>query len=159
MFKVGDRIVYPMHGAGFIEAIVKKVIGGIEREYYELSMIGANIRLSIPVENNGAIRLRSLIDKAEAERVLAHFRSAEIDMSVPWGRRYKENVDRMKSGNPFETAEVLKTLMLRDKNVGLSTGDRQVIVMARQILCSELSIALERDREDILYEFQAMLEA
>jgi CarD family transcriptional regulator len=158
MFKIGDRIVHPMHGAGSIEAIVKQTVGGVEREYYDISLLGGKIRLKFPVENAGTVRLRELIDVSRANAVVDLFHTLRIDMEGPWNKRYKENMERMKKGVPEEVVEVVKTLMLRDKLVGLSTGDRQVMVMAKNILCSELAIVLRLESEEIYKQFQGVVE-
>ena len=158
MFNIGDRVVYPMHGAGFIEGIVLQTVGGQQKEYYDIRIHGGSIRLKLPVQNVGAIRLREVMDQTKAQQVLEYFKGLEVDLSAPWGKRYKENMDRLKTGVPEEVAEVVKTLMLRDKAVGLSTGDRQVMVLARNILCSELSLALDMEIEDLQKELQNVIE-
>ena len=158
MFKVGDRVVYPMHGAGFIEGIVLQPIGGQQKEYYDIRIHGGHIRLKLPVQNLGIVQLREVMEGSKAQQVLDYFRNLEIDQSAPWGKRYKENMDRLKSGSPEEVVEVVKTLMLRDKAVGLSTGDRQVMILARNILCSELSLALDREMECLQKELQSIVE-
>ncbi len=149
MFKVGDRIVYPMHGAGFVEGIELQTVGGVQREYYCIHVLGSTIRLKVPVATTGTIQLRPVIDREQAIKVLEYFSNLEIDMSQPWGKRYKENVDRLKTGIPEEMAWVAKTLMLRDKNVGLSIGDRQVMLTAKNIFTAELSLALNMEHEDV----------
>ncbi|MBQ3083836.1 MAG: CarD family transcriptional regulator [Clostridia bacterium] len=157
MFNVGDRVVHPMHGSGFIEGIESKIVGGIQRDYYNVSIRGGNIRLMFPAENNGTIRLRAVISSEVGASVLEHFRSVEIDMNAPWGKRYKENSERIKTGDPKEVAEVVKALMLRDKMVGLSTGDRQMMVTARNILISELAMVLEREGAAIQAELETVI--
>ena len=159
MFKVGDRIVYPMHGAGHIEGIEQQTVGGVPREYYCVCVLGSNIRLKLPVESSGTIRLRPIIGKEEAEQVLAHFSSFTVDMDQPWGKRYKENVDRLKTGEPVEIAEVVKALMLRDKTAGLSIGDRQLMLTAKNIFIGELSMALERESDAVREELNQMIES
>lgn len=156
-FKIGDRIVYPMHGAGYIEDIEKQIIGGVLREYYCICVLGNNIRLKLPVVNGGSIRLRSVMEKEQAEAVLKHFETHVVDMSQPWGKRYKENMDRLKTGDPLEIAEVVKTLMMREKNVGLSIGDRQLLINAKNVFVGELSLALERDVEVLRQELAQMI--
>lgn len=158
MFKISDRIVHPMHGAGVIEGIELQTIAGVQREYYAVSLLDGKIRLKFPVENSGVVRLRSLVDQQRAARVLHRFETLEIDMSGPWSKRYKENMDRIKKGEPEEVVEVVKTLMLRDKLVGLSTGDRQVLVMAKNILCSELSMVLDMDIDAVFKKLQKIIE-
>lgn len=154
MFKIGDQIVHPMHGAGFIEGVEMQTVGGVQREYYNISLLGGKIRLKFPVENSGIVRLRPLVDAKRAQELMHHFNTLQIDMSGPWSKRYKENIDRIKKGDPEEVVEVIKTLMLRDKMVGLSTGDRQMMVMAKNILCSELAMVMESDIETIFGKLQ-----
>ncbi len=154
MFKIGDQIVHPMHGAGFIEGVEMQTVGGVQREYYDISLLGGKIRLKFPVENSGIVRLRPLVDVKRAQELMHHFNTLQIDMSGPWSKRYKENIDRIKKGDPEEVVEVIKTLMLRDKMVGLSTGDRQMMVMAKNILCSELAMVMQSDVETIFGELQ-----
>ncbi|MBQ7971484.1 MAG: CarD family transcriptional regulator [Clostridia bacterium] len=154
MFKIGDQVVHPMHGAGFIEGVEMQTVGGVQREYYNISLLGGKIRLKFPVENSGIVRLRPLVDVKRAQELMHYFNTLQIDMSGPWSKRYKENIDRIKKGDPEEVVEVIKTLMLRDKMVGLSTGDRQMMVMAKNILCSELAMVMQSDVETIFSELQ-----
>ena len=147
-----------MHGAGVIEGIEQQMIAGIERQYYAVSLLGGKIRLKFPVENSGVVRLRALIDGGRAKEVLHRFETLKIDMNGPWSKRYKENMDRIKKGEPEEVVDVIKTLMLRDKLVGLSTGDRQVMVMAKNILCSELAMVLDMESDAIFKQLQKIIE-
>lgn len=158
MFKVGDRIVYPMHGAGSIEGTEIQCVGGVQREYYNIRFLGSNIRLKLPVENVGNIRLRPIMEEKKANEVFAYFKALRINTDVPWGKRYKENVERLKTGVPEETAEVVKTLMLRDKEVGLSIGDRQVMLTAKNIFSAELALALEKNQEEIKSALDEIIE-
>ncbi len=158
-FNIGDRIVYPMHGAGHIEGIEQQTVGGVLREYYCVCVLGSNIRLKLPVESNGTVHLRPIISKEDAKQVLSHFSAFRVDTEQPWGKRYKENMDRLKTGEPKEIAEVVKALMLRDKTAGLSIGDRQLMLTAKNILVGELSMALERACEDIRAELSQTVEA
>ena len=158
MFNVGDRVVYPMHGAGFIEGIVQQMVGGQLRDYFDIRIHGGTIRLKLPVQNVNVVHLRAVMTAAEAQKTLDYFESLEIDQSAPWGKRYKENLEHLKTGDPKEVVGVVKALMLRDKAVGLSTGDRQVMVMARNILCSELSLALDTEIELLQKKLQEMIE-
>lgn len=158
MFKIGDRIVYPMHGAGYIEGTETQCVGGVQRDYYNIQFLGSNVRLKLPVENGGNIQLRPIMDSARATEVLNYFKVLEIDKNAPWGKRYKENVERLKTGIPEETVAVVKALMLRDKEVGLSIGDRQVMLTAKNILSAELAMALEKEQTQIKFEMDAMIE-
>lgn len=158
MFNVGDRVVYPMHGAGFIEGIVQQMVGGQLRDYFDIRIHGGTIRLKLPVQNVNVVHLRAVMTAAEAQKTLDYFEGLEIDQSAPWGKRYKENLEHLKTGDPKEVVGVVKALMLRDKAVGLSTGDRQVMVMARNILCSELSLSLDTEIEVLQKKLQEMIE-
>lgn len=158
MYKVGDRVVYPMHGAGFIEGVVLQTIGGQPKEYYDIRIHGGNIRLKLPVVSIGSISLRAVIGKEEAAEVLDYFDALEIDVNAPWGKRYKENMEQLKTGDPKLVAEVIKALMVRDKTVGLSTGDRQVMVLAKNILCSELSLALGMQISEVQAHLQNVID-
>ena len=157
MYKIGDRVFYPMHGTGYIENIEMKAVGGQAREYYAVKIVCGNILLMLPVEG-GKICLRDIISAEEAQNVLKHFEDCRVDTETSWGRRYKENMERLKSGLPKDTAEIVKALMIRDKNVGLSTGDRQVMVMAKNILCSELSFALDLEIVALQRELQEIVD-
>ncbi len=158
MFSIGDKVVYPMHGAGVIEGIETKIIGGQPRDYYNVSLLGGNIRISLPVSNTGNIRLRSIVSEEKAEELLRYFLELEIDTNAPWGKRFKENNEQLKTGIPEKAAEVVKTLMIRDRMVGLSTGDRQMMVNAKNIFCSELAISLKSSQEEILEKLQEIIE-
>ena len=111
------------------------------------------------MESNGTVHLRPIISKEDAKQVLSHFSAFRVDTEQPWGKRYKENMDRLKTGEPKEIAEVVKALMLRDKTAGLSIGDRQLMLTAKNILVGELSMALERACEDIRAELSQTVEA
>lgn len=148
MFNVGEKIVYPMHGAGVIEAIESRENAGVSTEYYKVRIFNGNIMLMIPVENRSEVRLRHIIDSEKAEKLLTDFKSYISD-DVPWNKRYKFNVERLKTGSIEDTAAVLGELILREKTHGLSTSDRKMFVLAKNILCSELSIALDSDGAEI----------
>ncbi len=158
MFSIGDKVVYPMHGAGVIEGIEAKIIGGQSRDYYNVSLLGGNIRLSLPVSNAGNIRLRTIVSAEKATDLLCYFTELEIDSNAPWGKRFKENSEMLKTGIPERAAEVVKTLMLRDRTVGLSTGDRQMMVNAKNIFCSELAMAMQMEQDAILAELQKIID-
>ncbi|MBQ7095014.1 MAG: CarD family transcriptional regulator [Clostridia bacterium] len=157
MYKIGDRIFYPMHGAGMIENIEPKMIAGQMREYYIVKLLCGNISVMVPTDSV-KISLRNIIDTKQAEKILAYFKDCKIDRNAPWGKRYKENLERLKSGDPLEAVEVIKSLMIREKEAGLSTGDRQILVLSKNILCSELSIALGREISDLQRHLQEIID-
>lgn len=149
MFVVGDYIVHPMHGAGVIENIVSKRINGDEREYYVLKLPVGDMVVMVPVNGCEGIGVRPVVSRKEALDILAAFPGIEISMTQNWNKRYRENMDKIKSGNLLEVGEVVKGLMRRDIERGLSTGERKMLHSAKQILISELVIALDTDYEDI----------
>ncbi len=141
MYKIGDYVVYPMHGAGIIEGIEEKEIMGETKQYYILKMPIGNICVMIPVANVDEIGVRDVIDAPEADRVLCEFKSVEPEDSTNWNKRYRDNMAKIKSGNALEVAYVVKSLMVRDKIRGLATGERKMLSNAKQILMSEIVLA------------------
>ena len=138
MFSIGDRVVHPMHGAGIIDGIVQEKINGCCQEYYVFKMPIGGLLLKIPIANSQLIGLRSIVDRAQAEQVIQDIPSLQVDMTSNWNRRYRENMERLKSGDLYEVARVIKGLMRRDSEKGLSTGERKMLHSAKQILISEI---------------------
>ncbi|NLC69361.1 MAG: CarD family transcriptional regulator [Clostridiaceae bacterium] len=149
MFEVGDKIVYPMHGAGVIESIEEREILGRRQQYYIVRICMGDMRVMIPINNVESIGIREVIGANEVEKVLDLLRKQEADITDNWNKRYRENMMKIKSGNIFEVAEVVKTLMLREKEKGLSTGEKKMLSNARQILISELVLAKGIDQSEI----------
>lgn len=141
MFQVGEKIAHPMHGAGVINGIEEKKVNGVVRSYYVLKLPVGGMMVMIPTENSSEIGVRPVIDKAEGDRVIAAFREIEVEMDNNWNRRYRENMERLKSGDLLEVARVVKGLMLRDVSRGLSNGERKMLHSAKQILISELVLS------------------
>jgi len=149
MYNIGDKIVYPMHGAGVIEAIEEREILGKRQKYYIMKMPIGEMKVLIPMMNVKEIGIRAVIDQSEAENVIQIFKKDATDMSSNWNKRYRENMNRIKSGNIYEVAHVVKNLMTREKQKGLSTGERKMLNSAKQILISELVLAKSMSQEDI----------
>lgn len=141
MFNVGDKVVYPMYGAGVIESIEEKEILGETQKYYVMRMPIGDMKVMIPVNNVENIGLREVVDLGTVKQVLERLKSKEVDETTNWNRRYRTNMDKMKSGDIYEVADVVKSLMLREGEKGLSTGERKMLDNARQILISELALA------------------
>ena len=141
MFQVGDKVVHPMHGAGVIDSIVREKISGKAMDFYVFKMPISGLTLKIPTENSTAIKTRS-----EIEEVIARIPKLGVDMTANWNHRYRENMDRLKSGNLDEVSAVIKALMHRDSTRGLSNGERKMLHIAKQILVSEIVLA-----EDVEY--------
>lgn len=147
MFKIGDKVVYPMHGAGVIESIEEKEVLGEKRQYYILQLPVGDMKVMIPINNGEGVGLREVIDWEGVERVLHILRQQCSAMSPNWNRRYRANLEKIKSGNIYEVAEVVRNLIKRDREKGLSSGERKMLENARQILISELVLATELEED------------
>lgn len=148
MFNVGDKIVYPMHGAGTIDAIEEKDILGEKQNYYIIKMPG-EVKVMVPISKASDIGVRSVIDKAEAGKVLEVLEANETEMSNNWNKRYKENMEKMKSGSIYEVADVVRNLIYKQKEKGLSTGEKKMLNNAKQILVSELVLAEHASENEV----------
>ena len=149
LFSIGENIVHPMHGAGVIDSVVKKKIDGADREYYVLKLPLGDMRVMVPVDGCEKIGVRHVISRDEAQKVIDAFPEIDISMNQNWNKRYRENHGRIISGDPCEVAQVVKGLMARDMERGLSTGERKMLHSAKQIFISELVISLKKTYEDI----------
>ena len=141
MFSVGDLVVHPMHGAGVIDAIVQEKVAGSTQDYYVFKMPVGGLLLKIPTANSQAIGIRSIIQQPEAEALISAIPSLKVEESSNWNKRYRENMVRMKSGDLYEVARVIKGLTARDMKRGLSTGERKMLHAAKQILISEIVLS------------------
>jgi CarD family transcriptional regulator len=149
MFSIGDRVVYPMHGAGIIEAIEEKEVLGEKQRYYIMKLPIGDMRVMIPMRSVAEVGLRNVIDQESVERVLEVLRGEQSKMSTNWNRRYRANMEKIKSGDIYEVAEVVRNLTLRDQEKGLSTGERKMLENSRQILISEIVLALNTNEEEV----------
>ena len=149
MFKIGDNIVYPMHGAGNIKAIEEKEILGEKQQYYVIEMPG-EVMVMVPTAKAESMGVRSVIDKQSANNVLAVLEKDETEMSNNWNKRYRDNLEKMKTGDIYEIADVVRNLSFKQKEKGgLSTGEKKMLVNAKQILVSELVLAEHSSKEEI----------
>ncbi|MEJ7765315.1 MAG: CarD family transcriptional regulator [Acidimicrobiales bacterium] len=146
-FDVGDRVVYPQHGAAVIEKKESKSFFGEDREYLVLKVAFGDLTVMVPADNTDEVGLREVINDEEVEEVFAVLRKKEARMPTNWSRRYKNHVEKLKSGDIYQVAEVVRNLSIRDKDKGLSAGEKRMLNRARQILVSELTFALEVDEE------------
>lgn len=147
MFVIGDRIVYPMHGAGIIEQIEEKQILGEVRKYYILRVPCGDMKIMIPIESSQEIGVRAIISVDEISEVI-HVLSAEsTEMSSNWNRRYRENMEKLKTGDIYNVAEVVRNLMRTDKEKKLSTGEKKMLSNAKQILISEIILVKDIDHD------------
>ncbi len=149
MFNIGDNIVYPMHGAGTISSIEEKEILGEKQQYYIIKMPG-EVMVMVPTAKAEAMGVRSVIDEKSANSVLQVLEKDETEMSNNWNKRYRENLDKMKTGNIYEVADVVRNLSFKQKEKGsLSTGEKKMLLNAKQILVSELVLAEHSSKEEI----------
>lgn len=155
MFNIGDKVVYPMHGAGVIESIEEKEILGEIRKYYIMRMPIGDMKVMIPTNNVKEIGLRQVIDEDGVQKVLTILHDKSNTMSQNWNHRYRNNLEKIKSGDIYEVAEVVRNLILREQEKGLSTGERKMLENARQILISELVLARGTEEKKI----ESMLDA
>ncbi len=147
MFIIGDRIVYPMHGAGIIEQIEKKQILGEVREYYILKVPCGDMKIMIPIESCQEVGVRAIISMDKIDEVLDVLRAESSEMSNNWNRRYRENMEKLKTGDIYNVAEVVRNLMRTDKEKKLSTGEKKMLSNAKQILISEIILVKDIDHD------------
>jgi CarD family transcriptional regulator len=147
LFKVGDKVVYPHHGAGTIVKKEKRMVLGEKREYLTIKILHNDMTVNVPCENAEAVGLRQVIDEEMVKKVTKALTGGGTAMPKNWNRRFKHNRDKMKTGDIFELAEVVRNLSLRDHEKGLSTGEKQMFVKAKKILASELMYAKALDED------------
>lgn len=146
MFNVGDKIVYPMHGAGVIEKIEERAILDEHQSYYIIKMPG-EVKVMVPTAKAEEIGVRNIIDKETAGKVINVLEQDSTEMSMKWNKRYRDNVEKMKSGDIFEVADIVRNLSFKQKDKGLSTTEKKMLLNAKQILVSELVLAESIERE------------
>ena len=148
MFNVGDKIVYPMHVAGTIDAIEEKDILGEKQSYYILKMPW-EVKVMVPTAKAEEVGVRNIIDKESAEKVIGVLEKDETAMDKNWNKRYRDNMEKMKSGDIYEVADVVRNLSFKQKEKGLSTGEKKMLNNAKQILVSELVLAEHASQEEV----------
>ena len=147
--EIGDKIVYPMHGAGEVVGVEENEVGGVKQSYYILELPMGNLRLLLPVDKIEEIGVRDVIDKAQLKAV-AEVLSGRADRSVgSWNRRFHATLDRMKSGDILDVAAVARNLEKQNTQKKLSAGERRILDLARQILISELVFVLNKTDEEV----------
>ena len=148
MFKVGDKIVYPMHGAGVIETIEERAVMNEKQAYYIIKMPG-EVKVMVPTAKAEEIGVRNIIDEETAGKVINVLEQDCTEMSMKWNKRYRDNVEKMKSGNVFEVADIVRNLSFKQKEKGLSTTEKKMLINAKQILVSELMLAQSKQKDEI----------
>lgn len=150
MFKIGELVVYPAHGVGMIETIESKEISGDKQDFYILKILDSNMTIMIPTNNVEMVGLREIVDTDDIPRIYQILQDKNVEVeNQPWNRRYREYMDKIKTGSAFEIAEVVRDLFILKSDKGLSFGERKVLDTARNLLVKELSIAKEIEEEKI----------
>lgn len=145
MLAIGDKVVYPMHGAGVIEAIEEHEVFGKRQDYYILTMPYGGMRVMIPMKNVENIGLREVIDDLGITKVVDILRTTSVQETASWNKRFNLNLAKIKTGSIYEVAEVVRNLMLQDNSKKLSAGERRLLETARKIMVSELVLACGKD--------------
>src|SRR5579871_3092739 len=148
-FEIGDSVVYPHHGAGKVLRKEMKNVLGESREYLTIKILHNDMTVMVPTENAALAGLRRVIDEETVQKVLAVLQDECSEMPKNWNRRFKHNRDKIKTGDIYELAEVVRNLALRENERGLSTGEKQMFTRAKKILASELMYALEMNEEEV----------
>jgi CarD family transcriptional regulator len=160
-FNVGETVVYPHHGAALIEATETRIVKGEEKLYLVLKVAQGDLVVKVPAENAEVVGVRDVVDQAGLDHVFEVLRAPHTEEPTNWSRRYKANLEKLASGDVNKVAEVVRDLWRRDKERGLSAGEKRMLSKARQILVSELALAEETDEdraEGILDEVLASAE-
>jgi CarD family transcriptional regulator len=158
-FQIGDKAVYPAHGVGEVSDIQQRALGGKERAFYILKIIENGMKIMVPVETASQAGLRPLINRKDAKRVLGILKSDEVAVKTqPWNRRYREYMEMLKSGSPFEVAKVLRDLYRLKTDKDLSFGERRLLDTARSLLVTELALATRSSEKKIEKDIQAIFD-
>ena len=148
MFKIGEKVVYPMHGAGIIEGIEDKELLGEVKQFYILKLPIKNMKVMLPTESAEKLGVRKVVDKVAFNEVISVLAQEQGKMPDNWNRRYRANLERVKTGDIFEVASVVRNLEILDREKGLSTGERKMLNNSKQILVSELILSRDLKEED-----------
>jgi CarD family transcriptional regulator len=157
-FEEGDKVVYPHHGAGLVMTKETRELMGSEREYLTIKILHNELTVMVPTENAGKAGLRRVIDEEEIKKVTAVLTDEVSEMPKNWNRRFKYNREKIKTGDVFELAEVVRNLAIREMEKGLSTGEKQMYTRAKKILASEFMYALDKDEEGAEEYLDGLLE-
>src|SRR5947208_17026785 len=156
-FEVGDSVVYPHHGAGKVIRKEQKEVLGESREYLTIKILHNDMTVMVPTENAAVAGLRRVIDEETVKKVLAVLQDECSEMPKNWNRRFKHNRDKIKTGDIYELAEVVRNLAVRESEKGLSTGEKQMFTRTKKILASELMYALEMNEEEVETHLDTLL--
>ena len=156
-YKIGDKIVHPLHGAGCISEIESKRVGGKTRRYYVMHIPRGDIRVMIPTDSCEQIGIRPIIRKEQAGEIFDAIPHLKHSEDVNWNKRYRENMVHIKSGDLLRVAGAIKSLVLRETRCGLSNGERKMLHSAKQILISEMMLSQDRSYDEVEEELYSAL--
>jgi CarD family transcriptional regulator len=149
MFHIGDKVVYPAHGVGLIEAIEEKEVLGFRQSFYILRLLGSEMTIMVPTASAERNGLRELIRACDVPKVLEILKKNDVVICPNWNRRFKDNLERIKTGSPFEVAEVMRILVLLQKERNLSFGEKKMLENVRQLLVVEICHAVNVAEEEV----------
>src|SRR5439155_4925858 len=158
VFTKGDKVVYPHHGVAIIEDMQEQDFLGERRQYFILRLAHGDLTLKVPVDNTKEIGLREVVSRREVKKVMDVLREDETNMPANWSRRFKTNVEKIKSGDIYQIAEAVRNLSIREKDKGLSAGEKRMLSRARQILISELTFAFDQPEAETEVMLDRVLE-
>ena len=157
MFLAGDMAVYPAHGVGVIESIETQTVAGTDHSFYVMKIIENDMKIMIPTRNSANVGLRAIIDKTEVEKVMVILRDRDIAISAQtWNRRYRDYMEKIKTGSIFEVAVVLRDLFLLSVDKELSYGERKMMDTAKNLLVKEISLARDIDETKTADQIEKM---
>ncbi|MCA1711892.1 MAG: CarD family transcriptional regulator [Actinobacteria bacterium] len=146
-FNVGDTVIYPHHGAAVIEKVEKREMRGEKRDYFVLRLTYGDLTVMVPSDSLEDVGVRNVVSKKEVEKVLDVLRQPEGKSPGNWSRRFKANYEKLRSGDIYLVAEVVRNLATRETEKGLSAGEKRMLTKAKQILLSELAVAIKKNEE------------
>ena len=149
MFQIGESVCYPMHGVGVVEGIEEITVLGETARYYVLRFFTSRLTAMVPVDSAQSVGLRRVINSDQCETILKYMSDEPCEESDNWNQRYRDNLAKLKGGDIYDVADVVKCLKKRDSQKGLSAGDRKMLITARQVLVAELSAASGRDIDEL----------
>lgn len=157
MFIAGDMAVYPAHGVGVIESIETQTIAGMDHSFYVMKIIENDMKIMIPTRNSANVGLRAIIDHTEVEKVMGILRDRDIAINAQtWNRRYRDYMEKIKTGSIFEVAVVLRDLFLLSVDKDLSYGERKMMDTAKNLLVKEISLARNMDEAKTADQIEKM---
>ena len=150
MFQIGDSVYYPLHGVGVIESIEEQKVLGETARYYMLRFVIGRMTAMVPVASAEHVGLRPVIGSVECEKVIDYLKEETCEESESWNQRYRDNLDKLRQGEIYGVADVVKCLIKRDRDRGLSAGERKMYLTARQVLLAELIAASGKEESDFI---------